>query len=157
MINEKAMKVDPGDAAANYNLGCFYHSKGKLSLAEKHLRRAIKLDPKYALAYAELGQLLAQRKDRTKEAVSLLQKAIEGDPEDGTSRAYLANGLWLLRRLKAAKEQYLKLIELWPNSPLPYRWYGDFLARESKDRARAEPYFQMAAEISQAGGCSIHQ
>jgi tetratricopeptide (TPR) repeat protein len=146
----KALKIDPDYEEAHYNLGYWYRSKGKLTLAEKHLKRAIEIDPRYARAYGELGQLVSQQKSRTKEAVRLLQKAVTYNPEDHWSRAYLANGLWALRKLKAAKEQYLRLIEHWPDSPLPYRWYGDFLAQESKDRGKAEPYFQLASEIARA-------
>ncbi len=63
------------------------------------------------MASAELGQLLSGsgQNDRTRESVRLLRKAVGYDPDDGWSRAYLANGLWTLRRLKAAEEQYRKL------------------------------------------------
>ena len=61
----KALKVDPDYEEAHYNLGCFYKFKGKLALAEKHLKRAIEIDRRYASAYAELGQLLSQRKEQS--------------------------------------------------------------------------------------------
>ena len=145
----KALKVDPDYEEAHYNLGYIYRLKGKFKLAEKHLRRAIEIDRKYALAYAELGQLLSGsgRNDRTKESVRLLRKAVGYDPDDGWSRAYLANGLWSLRRLKAAEEQYRKLMELWPDGSLAYWCYGDFLAYESKDISTAESYLRKAIEI----------
>jgi tetratricopeptide (TPR) repeat protein len=93
----KALKVDPDYDEAHYNLGCIYRGRGKFVLAEKHLRRAIESDPNYALAYAELGQLLTGQKNRTKEAVSYLRNALDHNPNDGWSRAYLANALWILR------------------------------------------------------------
>jgi len=145
----KALKVDPDYEEAHYNLGYLYRLKGKSNLAEKHLRRAIEIDRKYSLAYAELGQLLSGsgQNDRTRESVRLLRKAVGYDPDDGWSRAYLANGLWTLRRLKAAEEQYRKLLELWPDNSLPYWCYGDFLAYESKDTSTAESYLRRAIEI----------
>ena len=60
---------------------------------------------------------------------------------------YLANALRTLRKLKAAEEQYRKLIELWPNDSLPYWSYGDFLASERKDSSTAERYLREAVEI----------
>ena len=143
----KALKVDPRYEEAHYNLGCIYRLKGKLGLAEKHLKRAIEIDPKYALAYAELGQLLSGQKDRTKEAASLLRRAVNYDPNDRWSRAYLANALWTLRKLKAADEQYRRLIVLWPDDSLPYWCYGGFLAHESKDSSTAERHLRKAIEI----------
>lgn len=145
----KALKVDPNYEEAHYNLGYIYRLNGKAKLAEKHLRRAIEIDRKYTLAYAELGQLLSGsgRNDRTKESVRLLTKAVGYDPDDGWSRAYLANGLWILRRVKAADEQYRRLMELWPDNSLPYWCYGGFLAYESRDPATAEKHLRRAVEI----------
>jgi len=145
----KALKVDPDYEEAHYNLGCIYRRKGKAKPAEKHLRRAIEIDRKYSLAYAELGHLLSGsgRNDRTRESVRLLTKAVGYNSNDGWSIAYLANGLWALRRLKAAEEQYRKLMELWPDNSLPYWCYGGFLAYESKDSSTAEKYLRRAVEI----------
>ena len=145
----KALRVDPDYEEAHYNLGCIYRWNGKSKLAEKHLRRAIKIDRKYSLAYAQLGQLLSssRRNDTTREAVRFLTKAVRCNPEDGWSRAYLANGLWTLKRLNAAEDQYRKLLELWPDNSLPYWCYGDFLAYERTDIPTAEKYLRRALEI----------
>ncbi len=143
----KALKVDQNYEEAHYNLGCIYRLNGKLALAETHLKRAIEIDPRYALAYAELGQLLSGQKDRTKEAASFLSRAVNYDPNDRWSRAYLANALWTLRKLKAADEQYRMLLKLWPDDSLPYWSYGGFLAYESRDRSTAERYLRKAIEI----------
>jgi len=147
----KALKVDPDYDEAHYNLGYIYRGKGKFALAEKHLRRAIEIDPKYALAYGELGALLAGQKNRTKEGVSCLRNALDHDPNDGWSIAYLANALWKLRKLKAAEEQYRRLIELWPNHSLSYWCYGDFLAIERNDSSTAEWYLRKAVEVEPKG------
>ncbi|HEU4507716.1 MAG TPA: tetratricopeptide repeat protein [Pyrinomonadaceae bacterium] len=147
----KALKVDPDYDEAHYNLGYIYRAKGKLALAEKHLRRAIEIDPNYGLAYAELGQLLMGQNGKTNEAVSCLRKALHHNPDDGWSRAYLANALWRLRKLKAAEEQYRRLMEIWPNHSLPYWTYGYFLAAERKDNSTAERYLRRAVEIEPNG------
>ena len=143
----QALEVDPDYDEAHYNIGYNYRKDGNFALAEKHLRRAIEIDPQYVLAYAELGALLAGQKDREKEAVDYLKRAIDHDPDDGWSRAYLANALWKLRKLVAAEAQFRSLIELWPNEALPYWSYGDFLACEREDRSTAEWYLRKAVEI----------
>jgi tetratricopeptide (TPR) repeat protein len=143
----KALKVDPDYDEAHYNLGYIYSGKGKFALAEKHLKRAIEIDPKYVLAYRELGSLLLRQKDRTKEAITLLRRALDYNPNDQWSRAHLANALWTLRKLKAADEQYRRLMELCPDDSLPYWCYGGFLASESKDSSTAERYLRKAVEI----------
>src|SRR4029079_16349626 len=95
-----------------------------------------------------LGQLLLGQKERTKEAASLLKRAVTYDPDDRWSRAYLANALWTLRKLKAAGERYRMLLKLWPDKALPYWCYGGFLANESKDISTAEAYLRKAIEIN---------
>jgi tetratricopeptide (TPR) repeat protein len=142
-----ALALDPEYEEAHYNLGCIYKLDGKQALAERHLRRAIEIDPKYALAYAELGFVLLRFKKRVKEAVTVLQKSIRLNPDYGWSRAYLEVALWKLRRLKAADEQYRRLIEIWPDDYLPYCFYGDFLAYEGKDWLVAESYLRKAFEM----------
>ncbi len=90
-------------------------------------------------------------KNRTKEAVDYLKRAIDHNPNDGWSRAYLANALWKLRKLVAAEVQLRSLIELWPNDALPYWSYGDFLACERSDSSAAEWYLRKAIEIEPKG------
>ena len=148
---QKAHKVDPDYEEAHYNLGYAYKQTGKFALAEKHLRRAIELDPKYARAYAELGALVAGQKNRTKEAVGYLKSAVHHNPDDGFSRAFLANALCSLRKLKAAEDQYRRLLELWPTNSLPYWSYGDFLAHERNNTSTAEWYLRKAIEIEPKG------
>lgn len=143
----KALKVDPDYEEAHYNLGYIHKKKGNFALAEKHLRRAIEIDPKYAFAFAQLGELLAGQKNRTKEAVRCLSNAVDLDPNDGWSMAFLANELWKLRRLKAAEDQHRRLIKLWPNNSISYWSYGDFLAYETRGGSTAEWYFRKAIEI----------
>jgi len=150
----KALEVDPDYEEAHYNVGYNYRHEGKLALAEKHLRRAIEIDPQYALAYAELGALLAGQKNRTKEAVDYLKRAVDLNPNDVWSRAYLANAFSKIRKIKAAEVQYRKLIELWPNNSLPYWCYGDFLACERNDISTAEWYLRKAVEIEPKGELS---
>ena len=141
----KALELDPVNEETHYNLGRVYKVKGELATAEKHLKRAIEINPKYALAYAALGELLA--KDRPKEATSLLRIAVNYNPNDGWSRAYLADALSRLRKLKAADEQYRRLLELWPNEAMPNWLYGSFLASNRKDSSTAERYLRKAVEI----------
>ena len=141
----KALELEPDNEEAHYNLGRVYKVKGELATAEKHLKRAIEIDPKYALAYAPLGELLA--KDRPKEATGLLRRAVNYNPNDGWSRAYLADALSRLRKLKAADEQYRRLLELWPNEAMPNWLYGSFLASNRKDSLTAERYLRKAVEI----------
>ena len=147
---KKAIKLDPNYDEAHYNLGCRYKLQGQYTLAEKHLRKAIVIDSKYARAYAELGMVLLKGerdKEKIKAAVRILQKSIRLDQNYGWSHMYLANALWRLGRRKAADEQYRKVIELWPHYSLSYWCYGGFLADLGKDISLVESYLRKAVEL----------
>ena len=143
----KALEDNPDNDEAHHNLGCIYKVKGELATAEKHFKRAIEINPTNAFAYADLGALLAGQNERTREAIGFLKRAVKYDPNDGWSRAYLANALCKLRRLRPAEDQFRRLLELWPHEPMPYWLYGDFLASYREDSLTAEQYLRKAVEI----------
>jgi tetratricopeptide (TPR) repeat protein len=150
---QNALKVDPDYEEAHYNLGIEYRLRGQYVRAEKHLRKAIEIDPNYSRAYAELGWVLLKRRkgvrDKAKaiEAIRLLKKSIKLDPEYGWSRVYLANALWGQKKLKAADEQYRKVMEIWPDDSLPYWCYGSFLADRGINDMLAEEYLRKAVKL----------
>lgn len=143
----ESLKLDPGNDETHVNLGHIHKVKGELALAEKHFKRAIELDKTNALAYANLGELLGGDKTRLKEALSVLKRAVDLSPDDGWSRARLANVLWRLKKLKRAEEQFRRLLELWPNEGVSYWCYGDFLGCEGYDDSTTEWYLRKGVEI----------
>jgi tetratricopeptide (TPR) repeat protein len=54
----KVLDMDPMHAAAHINLGTLYYNRQEYMLAERHYRSAIQIDPRYALAYFDLGNVL---------------------------------------------------------------------------------------------------
>ena len=143
----KSLKDNPDNDEAHHNLGCVYKVKGELATAEKHFKRAIEINPTNAFAYADLGELLAGQNERAREAIGFLEGAVKHNPNDRWSRAYLANALCKLRRLKRAEHQYRRLLDLWPNESMPYWLYGDFLASYREDSLTAERYLRRAVAI----------
>jgi tetratricopeptide (TPR) repeat protein len=55
---------------------------GKFDAAEKHLRHLIKLKPDHAHAYNALGYSLLERNVRIKEALGLVERALQLTPDD---------------------------------------------------------------------------
>lgn len=77
---QKAIQLDPERAALPYyNLGKVYGRSGNYEEAEKNLRAAIELRPRYSHAHNELGNLLKKR-GRFEEARDAYEKAIAADP-----------------------------------------------------------------------------
>jgi Tfp pilus assembly protein PilF len=84
----KAVKLDPGSASAQYNLGSSLARSGRFAEAESHLRIALKLSPN-AQTHTGLGIVLSEL-GRTDEAVANLEAAVEADPKNAVARQKLA-------------------------------------------------------------------
>jgi len=84
----KAVRLDPGSASAQYNLGSSLARSGKYAEAESHLRIALKLSPN-AQTHTGLGIVLSEL-GRTDEAVANLEAAVEADPKNAVARQKLA-------------------------------------------------------------------
>ena len=111
-----------------------------LQEADRLLREAIQLDPRYAPAYAELAQVLMLRSDHPTsygrlpidetraEAQKLAKKAIELDPNLGD--AYAAMGFIYLQD-KRSEPFYRKAAELSPQRADYHRWLATSLSQRS--------------------------
>jgi TolB-like protein/Flp pilus assembly protein TadD len=108
--------------------------------AETFFRRAIELDPSFALAYAGLADSLALRVSysdtsiaRTLEqAQAATEIAMKLDP--GLAEAWASAGLIADYREQTdlAERMYQRAIELNPNDAMAFKWYGKLLVYASR-------------------------
>lgn len=70
---DSALALDPGQAAANDQLGILLRREGHFDAAEQAYRKAIESDPDYLLAYYNLGVLLDLYLRRGAEALEYYQ------------------------------------------------------------------------------------
>ena len=139
-----------------------YRTADGLTAAEQHFKRAIELDPDYALAYVNLadtyglqvvigGLVFEESLQRIQELVA---KALELDPLSGEAHASMAF-FKSSQQLKTGKvydqaideeEDWLKAVELSPNYATAHDYYGYFLSEQGRfDEALAR--FRIAAEL----------
>ena len=71
----RGIQENPRDAELFNNLGYGYYNRGQWNVAEKHLQKAVSLDPKLASAWINLGMCLAQQR-RYDESLAAFQKAV---------------------------------------------------------------------------------
>ena len=69
------------DSAVPYNLGMALSDTGDLDEAEKHLRKAIEIDPTFTNAKVALGVTLS-RKRQWEQAASVLEEAVKEEPAE---------------------------------------------------------------------------
>ena len=92
----KALELDPGSAAAQFNLGSALARSGNFREAEGYLRAAVEKQPS-TQAYTGLGIVLRQQ-GKAEEAAASLQAAIELDPDNAAAHRELAEVLASLGR-----------------------------------------------------------
>jgi tetratricopeptide (TPR) repeat protein len=92
----EALRLDPGNGFAHYDLGMAMRGEGKLDLAAEHFAAAVRLTPtNFNLLYnsaemhCSLGEVLLA-KARANEATEILTRAVGLDPENARAHYFLA-------------------------------------------------------------------
>ncbi len=145
------------EAWGNYQLGRQRLAKRTVTgftEAERYFRKAIELDPKFALAYAGLAESLAVSLDYTgapraatlERAQAAVDTALKLDP--GLADAWVSAGLIADEGGSGdrAEEMFRRAIELNPNHAMALKFYGNLLF----DLARIDEsvrYFERAAGV----------
>ena len=136
---QKALLLEPSNAAAQYNLAFVDYSAGKLDRAEQGYRAALAKDPSLPLAYVHLADIALRRNDATR-AIQLVN---EGMPRYDKETRFAA--LKVLGRAQvargdraAARATYQEIASLAPDDvdAIVQLTYDRYLtARESGDLA----------------------
>ena len=146
-----------GEAYQLYMMGRYYRrrlTKEGLEKAIEYLEQAIKKDPSYAPAYAELGEtyrsltwagLLLPKEARQKEEWAAL-KALQIDDALAEAHVVMANIKEMDFDWAGAEQEYKRALELDPNSVRAhetYAWHMEMLGRVDQ----AMPHLRRAQEL----------
>jgi TolB-like protein/Flp pilus assembly protein TadD len=120
---ERALALDDGLAEAHFALASTRLFEWHWGAAEHGFRRAIQLNPSFALARRGLSVLL-QVQGRTEEALVEARRAQEIDPLSPRIREQIPYVLLNARRYDEAIEHYRSLLELEPGDSTTHWWLG---------------------------------
>ncbi|HLX46184.1 MAG TPA: tetratricopeptide repeat protein [Bryobacteraceae bacterium] len=112
--------------------GAMFEKMKKMDASEAEFRKILKVSPDSAGVLNYLGYMLADRNQRLNEALEMIQKAVDQDPNNG---AYLDSLGWVylkLGRLPEAETNLRKAIEFTPRDATVHDHLGDVLLKESK-------------------------
>jgi tetratricopeptide (TPR) repeat protein len=123
---EKALELDDNLAEAHSALGSvMVRADWDWSGAEREFRKAIALNPSYALAHAEYGhKLLSPVWGRYDDALAELERAQELDPLSVWISTEIAWVYYHARRWDQSKAQFQKTLELGSKSSQPHIGLG---------------------------------
>jgi len=111
-----AMKLDPSDPAAPFNLGNLLRAGGRNVEAETAYRAALKADAAYAGAWYNLADVLDEQ-NRTKDAVDCLRSALDAEPDYADAMFNVALFLQRLEQHAEAASWWRRYLELDDSSP----------------------------------------
>src|SRR5438876_2748355 len=142
---------DVGSAFVQMNLADALARKGLPDEAMVHYEEAIRLQPYYADAYYNRGNVLFA-KGRTEEAISDWEKALELQPNDADSHTGLGNALLRKGSLREAIAHYETALALAPEDPHSRNNIAWVLATAPdasiRNGARAVGFAQEAVQLS---------
>ena len=152
-VADRGHSIEAYQLAADLYLGLTYFDQ-----ARTDAEAVIKLNPKMPKAYVVLG-LVDDYAGDPKGAAEEYQKALQLDPKDLQARLQLANALYILRKLDAARQQIEQLLAQDPKSSAGLYERGrienaqgqlpaalkDFQTVEKSDPAWLLPHVDLAA------------
>ncbi len=93
--------------------------------AEADFRRALVYEPDQPLVLNYLGYSLVERRENLDEALEMIERAVEGDPDSGYIVDSLAWALFRLGRYEEALPHMERAVELMPSDPILNDHLGD--------------------------------
>ena len=139
---QKAIELDPSLAEAYAALAHTNHNYDwDWAAAETNYKRAISLNPNYAIAHHWYASFLSEM-GRRDEAIPMKRRALDLDPLSLIINADLGFALYQCRRFDDAIVQLKKTLELDPNFPITYQYLG--FVHEQKNNEDAIVAFRKA-------------
>ncbi|HEV2454194.1 MAG TPA: tetratricopeptide repeat protein, partial [Verrucomicrobiae bacterium] len=112
------------DSETCHNLGNALMQIGKPDEAAVYFRKALDLDPKYAVGYSDLGNMYLQ-KGQIDLAIQYMQKALQLEPDMPVTLYNLGNAYAEEQRLDLATRSWEKAIQVEPDYPMPHNNLGN--------------------------------
>jgi tetratricopeptide (TPR) repeat protein len=142
----RSVQIDPKNPVGWDRLGVALQARGLANSETEHsYRRAIELDPQFAVAYAHLARML-NRAGRGTESVPFYEKATEL-AKDAATLNLIADSLQGEQLWQQSDPVLKRALELDPKNPTSLLLMGRLLVVYKKYQ-EAEPYLKSATEVS---------
>ena len=142
---EQALRLDPRNMLAHYNLAFALYSKGQLDGAIDHFQQALSIAPKSAALHNNLGMALKDR-GRLDEAIEHLRQSVSINPKSAYGQLNLGVALYDKGRVDEAFDHVQQAVNLDPNYAIAHGNLA-FLLRARGRVAEAIDHLQQAVRL----------
>jgi tetratricopeptide (TPR) repeat protein len=147
---EQMAHEDSGKQSAWYMLGAIYERQKKYDLAEQQFRKILDISPNNAAVLNYYGYMLANRGIRLEEATSLIQKAVDQDPNNGAFLDSLGWAYYKQNKLTEAQDYLEKAVGREGHDPTILSHLGDVYLKQGRNDRAAELLEQSLAAWQKA-------
>ena len=119
----------PADTTIPFELGAVFDKQKKFSDAEAAFRQVLSRDPADAPALNYLGYMLADRGERLDESVTLIKKALDVDPDNGSYLDSLGWAYYKSAKLDLAETTLKRAADQLKTNSVIQDHYGDVLVK----------------------------
>lgn len=117
---EKAIELNPNDSESYFFMWNINHEDEN----SENIKKSISLNPAFAPAYNELGNLMQNKKEYSK-AIEYYQKALEINPGFAYAYMNIGNVYTEIKNFDKAIDSYQKAIEMDPDFSFAYVYLGN--------------------------------
>jgi tetratricopeptide (TPR) repeat protein len=137
--------------------GSIYERQKKFDLAEQAFRQVLQQNPSNSMALNYLGYMLADHNSHLEEALTLIKKALDFDPQNG---AYLDSLGWVYFKLgnyDQAEENLRRAADKSPNDATIQDHLGELYARTNRFKQAATHWERALDEWSKSVPADVDQ
>ncbi|MBZ5505946.1 MAG: tetratricopeptide repeat protein [Acidobacteriia bacterium] len=137
--------------------GSIYERQKKFELAEQAFRQVLQQNPSNSMALNYLGYMLADHNSHLEEALTLIKKALDFDPQNG---AYLDSLGWVYFKLgnyDQAEENLRRAADKSPNDATVQDHLGELYARTNRFKLAAAHWEHALDEWSKSAPADVDQ
>ena len=147
----KALVIEPKSLRTLFELGASLERQKKSEEAEGIFRKALDVQPDSAPVLNYLGYMNAERGVKLDEALSMIERAVTIDQENGAYQDSLGYALMRLDRVDQAEAHFQKALLSQGQNAVVLDHFGDLLEKKGKT-AEAVQYWKKALDGEDAEG-----
>jgi tetratricopeptide (TPR) repeat protein len=129
---EKLSENDDDKMVVWFQRGAMFERMKNIEAAEVEFKKVLRLDPENAGALNYVGYMLADRNVRLEEALTMIERAVSKEPENGAYLDSLGWAYFRLGRYPEAEDVLRRAVGKTPKDPTVHDHYAETLLKQNK-------------------------